>query len=216
MSPRADAPAGRHRILHAALPAAAVLALAWGFVALAAIGEGGASGADAALLRWAQSLHAPGLDRFFLLVSALGYAWGVIPLDAAIALLLLWLRRWRAFGFFAAAVVGSALLNVGAKAFYRRERPQVWQPLAGEDSFSFPSAHAMGSMTLAAAAVVLLWPTRWRWPALLALVPFVALVGFSRVYLGVHLPSEVLAGWAAALGCVIAAHLLLYRVTARG
>src|SRR3546814_9881919 len=69
----------------------------------------------------------------------------------------------------------------------------------------------MGSMTLAAVLVLLAWPTRWRWPVVAAMAAFVPMVGLSRVYLGVHFPSDILAGWAAALAWTAGAYLLVFR-----
>src|SRR3546814_19730161 len=73
----------------------------------------------------------------------------------------------------------------------------------------------MGSMTLAAVLVLLDWPTRWRWPVVAAMAVFVPMVGLSRVYLGVHFPSDILAGWAAALVWATGAYLLVFRWTGR-
>jgi membrane-associated phospholipid phosphatase len=70
------------------------------------------------------------------------------------------------------------------------------------ESRSFPSGHATSSMAFTAAAVVLAWPTRWRWPALGAGAAFVTLVGLSRVAFGVHYPSDILGGWCVALAAV--------------
>jgi len=153
----------------------------------------------------------PGLDGFFVLVSKLGYQWGLIPADTIIVVTLLILRRWREATFALLAFVGSALLNIGAKHFFQRERPSLWESIAPESTFSFPSGHAMGSMTLAAVLVALAWQTRWRWPVTVAACAFVLLVGLSRVYLGVHYPSDILAGWCAALAWVMGLYLVLFR-----
>ena len=69
----------------------------------------------------------------------------------------------------------------------------------------------MGSMTLACVLVLLAWPTRWRWPLLVVMSLFVALVGVSRIYLGVHYPSDILAGWSAALTWTVAIYLLVFQ-----
>ena len=69
----------------------------------------------------------------------------------------------------------------------------------------------MGSMTLAMVLILLAWPTRWRWPVLAAMAAFVAMVGLSRVYLGVHYPSDILAGWMAAMAWVAGVYLMVFR-----
>lgn len=153
----------------------------------------------------------PALDGFFVLVSKLGYQWGLIPADTLVVVALLGLRRWREATFAFLAFVGSAMLNVGAKHFFQRERPSLWESIAPESTFSFPSGHAMGSMTLAAVLVALAWRTRWRWPVAGLAAAFVGLVGVSRVYLGVHYPSDILAGWCAALAWVTGLYLVLFR-----
>lgn len=164
---------------------------------------------DDAILLHAHALAGPGLDGFFLVVSKLGYQ-GVIALDVLVVLVLLGVRRWREATFAAVAFVGSALLNLGAKQFFQRDRPTLWESISPEDTFSFPSGHAMGSMTLTMVLVLLAWRTRWRWPVTLLAATFVVLVGYSRVYLGVHYPSDILAGWMAATAWVVGVYLVLF------
>ena len=166
---------------------------------------------DDALLLWLNGLAGPRLDAFFVFLSRIGYAWGVVPFDIALSLALLAWKRWREAAFAIVALAGSALLNLSAKQFFQRDRPSLWESIAPESTFSFPSGHAMGSMTLAAVLVLLCWHTRWRWPMLAAALAFTGLVGLSRLYLGVHYPSDVLAGWAAGLAWVAGSYLVLFR-----
>ena len=182
-----------------------------GFVVIAdEIHEAEALHFDDALLWRMHALASPRLDAFFVLMSRLGYQWGVIPLDPLVVALLAWQRRWRNAAFAATAFIGSALLNLGSKQLFQRERPSLWESIAPESTFSFPSGHAMGSMTLATVVVFLAWRTRWRWPAVVAAVLFVPLVGLSRVHLGVHYPSDILGGWCAALVWVCGVHVLMF------
>src|SRR5690606_22435327 len=131
--------------------------------------------------------------------------------DVALVLALALRRHYRESVFAAVATGGSGLLNVVAKQAFARDRPSLWESIAPENNFSFPSGHAMGSMTLAAVLVLLAWSTRWRWPVVAAMAVFVPMVGLSRVYLGVHFPSDILAGWAAALVWATGAYLLVFR-----
>lgn len=170
---------------------------------------------DEPILQFAHTMAREGFDRFFVLMSRLGYAWGVVPFDIAFVLLLTVLRRYREATFAAIALGGSALLNMAAKAIFARERPMLWESIAPETTYSFPSGHAMGSMTLAWVLLLLAWRTRWRWPVIGLMAPFVVLVGLSRVYLGVHYPSDILAGWAVASVWVAGVYLLLFRATRR-
>ena len=166
---------------------------------------------DEPILLFAHGMATAGFDRVFLLFSALGYEWGVVPFDVALVLVLAFGRRAREGLFAALALGGSALLNLAAKQLFARERPSLWESIAPEDTFSFPSGHAMGSMTLAWVCLLLAWRTRWRWPVVAAAVLFTGLVGLSRVYLGVHYPSDILAGWSAASVWAASCFFLVFR-----
>ncbi|WP_066095748.1 phosphatase PAP2 family protein [Xanthomonas massiliensis] len=167
-------------------------------------------------MAWLYDHASPGLDRFFAQVARAGYEGGVIPADILLLAGLAAVGRWRAWRFAAVSLGGSALLVMAAKRLLRRERPALWETIPQETTWSFPSGHATASMALAAVLVLLAWPTRARWPVLLAALAFVPLVGLSRPYLGVHYPSDILAGWCLALAWVAAAWLLLHRRGAAG
>lgn len=201
----------RHGLRFALLFVALLLPL-WGFGELAdEVRENEAFFFDQPLLEWMRGWHSPATDRVFLLFSEIGYLWGVVPVDIALVVALALLRKPREGLFAGIALIGSALLNLGAKQYYGRARPTLWESISPETTFSFPSGHAMGSMTLAAVLVLLAWPTRWRWLALASMLVFVVMVGASRVYLGVHFPSDILAGWAAALAWVFGVYQVLFR-----
>jgi undecaprenyl-diphosphatase len=74
----------------------------------------------------------------------------------------------------------------------------------------------MGSMTLAMVVVLLCWGVRtrwgwgWRWPVTVLAAAFVLMVGLSRIYLGVHFPSDILAGWTAASIWVVGVYSLVF------
>ena len=188
----------------------------WGFAGLAdEIHEQEAIPFDEPILRFAHQLARDGFDRFFVLMSQVGYAQGVVPFDVALVLVLTWLRRFREATFAAFALGGSALLNLSVKQVFARERPSLWDSIAPETTFSFPSGHAMGSATLACVLILLAWRTRWRWPVFVASAVFTIAVGLSRVYLGVHYPSDILAGWAAASAWTVSTFLVVYRARLR-
>ncbi|SDK62727.1 undecaprenyl-diphosphatase [Catalinimonas alkaloidigena] len=166
---------------------------------------------DDPLLLFLHRHATPALDQFMTLISMLGTTYGLIPAAILIGVRLTWKRRWGDLWFWTLALGGSGLLNVAAKHTFRRPRPALWEPLHHNATYSFPSGHTMAAMSFAAAVIVLLWPTRWRWPALFFGLGFAVLVALSRLYLGVHFPSDILAGWAASLAWVIGLSVVLYR-----
>lgn len=166
-------------------------------------------GWDDSILLYIYSYHTPRLDSVMKFISWLGYNL-VIPLDIGITVGLLAFRRWRAALFFGLSVGGAALLNVGAKQIFARVRPELWISIAPETTFSFPSGHAMGSMALAVALCVLLWSVRWRALIVVVAAVFVFLVCLSRLYLGVHYPSDVLAGSLASFAWVMGLAMIFY------
>jgi undecaprenyl-diphosphatase len=170
---------------------------------------------DQSILLFMHGIANPTLDRVMLLASTLGSGAWVTPVDVLACAVLLGRRRWIDALFWTLATGGASLLNHLAKHVFARTRPDLWLSLAPETSFSFPSGHAMQSMALAAAAIVMLWPTAARIPALLLGAAFTLLVGLSRIYLGVHFPSDVLAGWSASLAWVAGLSFLFYRHAVR-
>jgi undecaprenyl-diphosphatase len=173
-------------------------------VVAAEMREDGVLPFDLPMLHALHRLAGPALDNFFQWMSMLGYQWGVVPVDVLIFLGLIWARRYRDGLFCSLSVLGSLAINIAAKAAFGRLRPELWFSLAPETGYSFPSGHAMGSATLAMVVCLLAWRTQWRWPVVVVSVLFVLSVGLSRIYLGVHYPSDILAGWAAAVAWVVA------------
>jgi undecaprenyl-diphosphatase len=149
-------------------------------------------------------LHAhatPDLTTFFLIVTALGSIEVIVLLGVVEAAFLAWRRRWLFLGSWLAAVAGSAVLNQLLKGLFARPRPHFDHPLLVETSYSFPSGHAMESFVvygmLAYFAVLALRTWESRVGVVLGAALLVVLIGFSRMYLGVHYFSDVIAGYAA-------------------
>lgn len=205
----------RHGLLLLLVFVGILLPLA-GFGALAhELREGDGFFFDVPLLEFAHGMARAGFDRFFVVAAALGYQYGVVPVDVVLVTILGWKRRLREGLFGGLAITGSALLNLAAKPLFGRDRPSLWESIAPEGNYSFPSGHAMGSMTLACVLVLLCWRTGLRWPVIVAMTAFVALVGLSHIYLGVHYPSDILAGWAAAIAWTYVVYALVFRSGAR-
>lgn len=163
---------------------------------------------DTSLLLAIHARATPALDRLMLTLSTIGGPLSMVALSTLIALFLFWRRLMSNAAFFIAVVGGSTLLNLLVKSLFQRHRPTLWPSLAPQTDYGFPSGHAMGSMAVVAALVFLLWGTHWRWPILVVGVLFVLGVGLSRLYLGVHYPSDILAGWGASLGWAVGVRAL--------
>src|SRR5919107_1873729 len=156
---------------------------------------------DLAVAITLHDLATPPLTTFFLIVTALGSIETIALVGLVGAVVLGVRRRWLHLGTWLAAVFGSAALNQLLKALFGRPRPYFEHPLVSETSYSFPSGHAMESLVLygmlAYFAVLTLKTWRSRTAIVLGTALLVLLIGFSRMYLGVHYFSDVVAGYAA-------------------
>ena len=170
---------------------------------------------DSPLLERLHAHATPDFDALMLLASRLGGITVMLPFIIGIALLLWWKKRLEQSWFLAFGVGGACAFNIIAKLIFARTRPDLWFSIAPENDYSFPSGHAMLSMAVIASLLFLVW--RWKIARALQVLAtlfgaaFVVWVGLSRLYLGVHFPSDVLAGWCGSLAWVSAVHLLWAR-----
>jgi membrane-associated phospholipid phosphatase len=141
------------------------------------------------------------LATFFLVISMLGSAEIFTLLGLVVAMMYGWRRRWLHVGTWLSALVGGAFLNQLLKELFARSRPTLPDPLLIEAGYSFPSGHAMGSLIVYGVLAYFTVLAFSNWGARAAMVlgaaSLVLLIGFSRMYLGVHYFSDVVAGYAA-------------------
>lgn len=130
--------------------------------------------------------------------------------------LLLLMRHWRAAVFTFVSAVTGQLVSHGLKELFGRPRPDLIPHEVTVFTHSFPSGHAMMSavvyLTLAALAARLVELRRLKIYALSVAVVLTILIGASRVYLGVHWPSDVLAGWTIGASWALACWLIAARI----
>jgi undecaprenyl-diphosphatase len=206
-----------------------VLLAMFGFVKIAEeLGEGELAGLDGWLLRL---LRVPGQPH-----TPIGPAWlvevaqDITVLGGRTMLVAVTLfsagylaleRKYGAMWLVGAAVGGGGVISMVMKQLFNRGRPDIVPHLIAVTSPSFPSGHSMlgAIMYLTLGALLARFATRRRTKVYLLTVALLTtfVVGSSRVYLGVHYPSDVLAGWCAgliwALTCWLVARYLQYRGT---
>jgi len=155
------------------------------------------------------------LDVVMLAITNMGWGFGLYC-PIVLVSLLAWRRRQPVLALI--LVVNTLLAlptNYLLKLWFVRPRPTLFDEITRPETWSFPSGHAMSSMAVygALAAVLIgLYPGR-RWVIVAAAAFVIVGVGFSRVYLGVHWPFDVLAGYAAATPfVVVTVHLVHTRL----
>ena len=151
---------------------------------------------DTGVRRWFRLVETPALERIAQLLSLLG---SELLLALLVVFLVVFARqgRWGTLATLCVATVGAQLLNNALKEVYQRTRPSPVDALIPAQVYSFPSGHAM----VAAAFYLCLLYAGWRllpgaarlaWAALVPLL--IAGIGASRLYLGVHYVTDVVAG----------------------
>ncbi|WP_017299538.1 phosphatase PAP2 family protein [Nodosilinea nodulosa] len=164
---------------------------------------------DEPILLAIHSTASPQLDTVAITLTQFGVFWGVVPASIIVTLILWRQRYWRSLAYFLTTTIGAAIINIAAKLMLQRVRPTLWVSPAPELDYGFPSGHAMSSMTFVVALVILLWGNRWNWLVATLGGIFVLAIGWTRLYLGVHYPSDILAGWTASIAWAVGVSLLI-------
>lgn len=155
--------------------------------------------ADEAVLKFINGFSTPFLDQTMVWLTALGGVLAVVVAATALTIYRGRQYRWRSALFTAFSIGGLVIANSVLKLFYQRERPELWSLLVNESTYSFPSGHAALSCGLAIVICILVWRSKYRIPIITISVIYVAMIGFTRLYLGVHYPTDVFAGWLLAI-----------------
>lgn len=169
------------------------------FVKLASeVREGETQSFDEAVIRWMGAHHTPTLDAIMVEVTALGTGTVVLMIVVVAGLFLTLTQHKYSAILLLVATGGGLVLNGVLKLGFDRPRPSIFIPTVQTVSSSFPSGHAMSSAivygTVAYLAARLHRRRYARWLVMMFALAVIVLISFSRMYLGVHYPSDVLAG----------------------
>jgi membrane-associated phospholipid phosphatase len=155
---------------------------------------------DFQIIQWVQALITSQLTSVMKFFTFMGSVRAIVFLFLLLCFFMIWRKKvWEAI-FLLLAIGGGTVFNLFLKWIFHRERPTL-HPLVQETGYSFPSGHSMGSFIFYGMLGYFLFLFFERRAAKAASVVLISLlifmIGFSRIYLGVHYPSDVLAGFAA-------------------
>ncbi|MGC9527554.1 MAG: phosphatase PAP2 family protein [Limnospira sp.] len=202
-----------HQNIPSILPAIAISGLTiaglslWGFVEITdEVLEKETEYIDRIVLQTIHQMHTPLLDRIMVGITFLGDPVFLAAVGIIMALILLF-KGWK-IGAIAISVAlgGVALINHSLKYVFGRHRPELWERIIDVNFNSFPSGHAM--ISLVVYGMIAYWLSvqfrPWQWLIIPATIVLIIAIGFSRLYLGVHWPTDVIAGYAAGLVWLVA------------
>lgn len=155
---------------------------------------------DDAVFETVRAFESPGVNKLMRSFTRLGDTTPVVVISVLILIGLAVLRYRIELAFFVFVIGGSALLNLALKQWLQRARP-IGYRLIEAPGFSFPSGHSMAAFTLYGVTTYLLWKHIPRWEGRLFMAclgtALTIMIGVSRIYLGVHYPSDVIGAYMA-------------------
>ncbi|WP_026733514.1 phosphatase PAP2 family protein [Fischerella sp. PCC 9605] len=156
---------------------------------------------DENILLAIRKLHTPLGDRIMLGITFIGEPVFLLLICLVLATWLLYYHRHSQATTLGIAAVGAIGLNYLLKLIFGRTRPALWNRIVDVGQYSFPSGHAMISLVIYGFIGYLLAKQfrRWRGWIFAFTVILIVAIGFSRLYLGVHWPTDVAAGYAAGI-----------------
>ena len=152
---------------------------------------------DRSFLLWIHQFANSQLDRIFLFFTALGNPPTVVTIFIMTIAWLAMKRRYSDGIRFTIVCVGGVLIDRVMKLFFAKPRPELWHRLITETSFSFPSGHAVGSMVVYGFIAYILAKEMQQHKQYIyaAASLLIIAIGLSRLYLGVHYPTDIIAGY---------------------
>jgi len=176
---------------------------------------------DTAVLLWINARSPDWLYGPMLFVTALGYYWVVVPLLLIAISAFYFKGRKISAVLLLVSTLGGLILTMILKSLLQRARPELFDLGYTASFYSFPSGHATVAVGFyGTLALLVAWRLEgfWRWAVAATGVALVLLIGFSRLYLGVHYPTDVIAGFLAAPLWVstVGIAFLLYRLLRGG
>jgi undecaprenyl-diphosphatase len=150
------------------------------------------------------------LDWLAYLITNLGNWWFVLLLSMVFAIYFLLKKQPIISLYILVSMLGADLIMYTTKLFFKRPRPQLLDfSYSIASGYSFPSGHALMSMAFALTLVSIFWARSWRnWLAILTIGSAVIIAG-TRLYLGVHFPSDIIGGWLLAIAWTVTAYTLV-------
>jgi undecaprenyl-diphosphatase len=150
------------------------------------------------------------LEKTAFFITHLGRLKGLLLLLLPLSTVLIYRKQWHLLTYVLVTILGSSLLNAIVKVIFHRFRPKLWElSYSPPPDLSFPSGHAMGSMTFVMVLLILTWETRWRILTIILGTLFVLIIAWTRLYLGFHFPSDILGGWLLAIAWTTTISLFL-------
>ncbi|MFN2493072.1 MAG: phosphatase PAP2 family protein [Pyrinomonadaceae bacterium] len=175
--------------------------------------------ADVQFSNWLYAHHSPSLRRAMFVATSLGSTATVTCVAVGLGLYLLWRRRLAWLSVLGASLGGGMLLNRLLKYAFHRPRPHFDDPILTLTSYSFPSGHTMAATALygVIAAYLLSRTSNWSWRLIIIFVAatLIALVAFSRIYLGAHYLTDVLAAMAEGFAWLSLSLTMVYSIRSK-